>query len=282
MKRYVLITGASSGIGKDCALYLAKEGFHIFAGVRNKADFQALSNIHKNLEPLYIDVLELASIQKSFGQIHAIVGPNDAFALFNNAGTVQAGPLEHIPCEDFSRQLEVNVTAQVRTTQAFLTLLRAVAEARIIFTGSMSGFFVSPIIGPYCASKHALEAVSDAFRRELSINSNIKVSLLQPGQIVTPIWKKSLDLADDIKANIPNSGLKHYQKLLGKVLLRAEDASINGSSTREVAKCVHHALVSSRPKTRYRMGKGARSTYFLQRLLSDKLIDSLIRKAFKL
>lgn len=281
-RKYVLITGASTGIGKDCALYLAERGFDVFAGVRSESDFDSLSSIHKNLRPIKIDVTKLDQIQAAYGKVSELVSPSDSFALINNAGIVKAGPLEHLPAEDFSWQLEVNVTSQVRVAQVFLPLLRQSSDGRIIFTGSQSGFFVSPLMGAYCASKHAIEAVADAYRRELSLNSNIKVSLLQPGQIKTPIWDKSLERKDEILSQVPQNSKDNYQFIMDRVLLRAEDASINGAPTSEVAQCLLHAIESKRPKTRYRMGKGARTTHLLNKILSDRMMDKIIKKALKL
>ncbi len=245
--RYALITGASTGIGKDCALYLSKNGHIVFAGVRKESDFMELSELHKNLRPIIIDISKEEQVHAASNEVAKHLSSEDKFAIVNNAGIVKAGPLEHLPLEDFSQQLEINVTSQVRVTKAFLPLLRKVKDGRLIFTGSQSGYFVSPLMGAYCASKHAIEAVADAYRRELGLNSNIQVSLLQPGQIKTPIWDKSLDRKEEILSQVPKEAISNYQFIMDRVLLRAEDASHNGAPTSEVARCLLHAIESKRP-----------------------------------
>lgn len=279
--KYALITGASTGIGKACAIDLAQKGVKVFAGVRKDSDFEALSSIHENLSPIIIDVVNKESIQKAYNQVKDIITPDDSFTLMNNAGIVKPGPLEHLDCEELANQMEVNVTSQVRVTQEFMPLLRLVADGRIIFTGSQSGYFTSPFMGAYCASKHAIEAVADVLRKELSLTSNIKVILLQPGQIKTPIWSKSLEREDEIRNSIPADSAKIYEPITNAVIGRAKGADENGAPTSDVSKCVWHAISTKNPKTRYRMGKGAKFSYLMTWLLSDRTMDKIVSIALR-
>jgi NADP-dependent 3-hydroxy acid dehydrogenase YdfG len=279
--RKVLITGASTGIGLACAQYLADQNIHVYAGVRKETDFERVAKLHNNIQPIKIDIANEESIQNCYQTIQSEVQPDDTFALLNNAGIVRAGPLEFIPIEELKFQLDINITYHVRVSQVFMPLLRKVKDGRLLFTGSQSGFFTTPMMGPYCASKHGIEAIADAFRQELALNSKIKVILIQPGQIKTPIWDKSLDKAHEIQNNYPQDANNLYGQIIPKVEERAKDAGINGAHTDVVSKDVYTAITSSNPKTRYRQGKGANLSYFLKLLLSDKTRDRLIRFVLK-
>ena len=279
----ILITGASTGIGFACAEYLAKRNMQVYAGVRSDKDFERLSSVHENLKPIKIDITNEESIQACFAELQTQIKPDDSFTVFNNAGIVRAGPLEFSPVEELRWQLEVNVTAHVRVCQVFLPLLRQCADGRILFTGSQSGFFTSPLMGPYCASKHAMEAIADALRQELAPTSNIKVVLIQPGQIKTPIWDKSISKNQQIQAeSFPEIANKIYGDMIPKLEARALDANQTGAHTDVVSKDVYKAITSSNPKTRYRQGKGAHLSYYLKILLSDKVRDGLIRFILKI
>lgn len=279
----VLITGASTGIGFAAAQYLAQRNIKVFAGVRSDKDFERVGKSHENIQAVKIDITKEDSIQSCFNELKDIIKADDSFTIFNNAGIVRAGPLEFTPIDELRWQLEVNVSAHVRVTQVFLPLLRECADARILFTGSQSGFFTSPLMGPYCASKHAMEAIADALRQELTPTSNIKVVLIQPGQIKTPIWDKSINKNHEIQANsYPPVANKIYGDMIPKIEARALDANESGAHTDVVSKDVYHAITSAKPKTRYRQGKGAHLSYYLKILLSDKTRDGLIRFILKI
>ena len=280
--RKILITGASTGIGLTCAEYLADKNIHVYAGVRKEVDFERLSKLHKNIQPIKIDISNEVSIQNCYETIKSEVKDEDSFALLNNAGIVRAGPLEFIPISELKLQLDVNITDHVRVSQVFMPLLRKVRDGRLLFTGSQSGFFTSPLMGPYCASKHGIEAIADAFRQELALSSNIKVILIQPGQIKTPIWDKSLDKAHEIQEKYPANAIEFYGYAIPRIEARAKDAGINGAHADVVSKDVLKALSSSNPKTRYRQGRGANLSYLLKLLLSDKMRDRLIRFILKI
>jgi short-subunit dehydrogenase len=279
--KYVLITGASTGIGFEAAKYLAQRGFSVFAGVRSDSDFERINSIDKNLKAIKIDITDEKSIDDSVVYMTNLVTQADSFALINNAGIVKAGPLEHIDINDLRKQLEVNVTSQVLVTQKFLPLLRESNEGRIIFTGSNSGVFTTPLNAPYAASKHAMEAIADGFRRELLGNSKITVSLLQPGQIKTPIWSKSLAVAKDARAAYPEDVEAKYGDLTKAIEKKVAFANDNAASTDVVSKAIYHALTSEEPKTRYYMGNSSFITQNLYKYLPDKLMDKILRKILK-
>jgi NAD(P)-dependent dehydrogenase (short-subunit alcohol dehydrogenase family) len=259
-----LVTGASSGIGEACALHLDKLGFQVFAGVRQKAAGLSLqSRASDRLTPVMLDVTDAESIAAAVEMIQAATG-GVLHGLVNNAGIVIAGPLEYIPVEEVRRQLEVNVVGQVAVTQAVLPLLRR-AQGRIVNIGSISGRSALPFMGPYAASKFALEAITDALRVELR-PWRIRVSIIEPGAVATPIWERSVAAAEESLKNLP----PRVQELYGPVLTMMRESAMksarDGIPAATVARAVVHALTARRPKTRYVMGQGARALLVLERL----------------
>ena len=156
-----LITGASTGIGRATALTLAEHGWEVFAGVRKKADGEAVKEAAgTNVTPLIIDVTKPASIAKAAAAVSEAAGERGLAALVNNAGIAISGPLELLPHQDYRRQLEVNLTGHLAVTQAMLPLLRK-ARGRIVNVTSIGGLIAYPFAGPYHASKWGLEAISE-------------------------------------------------------------------------------------------------------------------------
>jgi len=270
----VIITGASTGIGQACALYLNKLGFQVFAGVRKLEDGSALEQqVANRLTPVIMDVTDSVSISAAVATISAKLDEHRLVGLVNNAGIAVGGPLEFLPLERLRWQVEVNVIGQIAVTQAFLPLLRN-SQGRIIFISSISGRVATPLIGPYAASKFALEALADSLRREL-LPWGIQVSVIQPGKISTPIWGKSVAAADELVTNLPDEAHKLYGNMIGT----ARDSvlrSRKGTSSEAVARAVAHALISSRPRTRYLVGLDAKLAALIVHFLPDRMIDRLL------
>lgn len=274
MKGLVLVTGASTGIGRECALHMDRLGYQVFAGVRRQVDGDALAKeASTNLTPILLDVADERSIAKAEGHIREDCSENGLVGLVNNAGIAVAGPLEFIPIPELRRQMEVNVIGQVAVTQAFLPLLRK-AHGRIIFISSISGRVASPLLGPYAASKFALEALADALRREL-YPWGLHVSVVEPGRIETPIWEKSVASAVDLLNGLP----PEVETLYGGLIDARREGALKGTGgapVEAVARAVEHALVSLRPKTRYLVGRDARIGALAVRLLPDRLLDRIL------
>src|SRR3990172_8450526 len=187
IQRCVVITGASTGIGEACALRLDKLGWRVFARVRKEADAERLKNEgSERLTPAFIDVTDEGSIMKAEETVRAVVGEAGLAGLGDNAGVGIHGPLEFLPIEDLRRQLEVNTIGQIAVTQAFLPLIRK-GRGRIVNIGSIGGKMATPFLGPYAASKFAMEALTDSLRQELR-PWDIHVAIVEPGSIATPIW----------------------------------------------------------------------------------------------
>jgi NAD(P)-dependent dehydrogenase (short-subunit alcohol dehydrogenase family) len=272
--RSVLVTGASSGIGEACALRLARMGWHVYAGVRNDTDAERLRA--QGVEPVTIDVTDAASIASAAAQ----VGDAPLGGLVNNAGIAVSMPLEFVPLDELRRQLEVNVVGQVAVTQAFLPQLRR-ARGRVVNIGSIAGRSSLPFLGAYAASKHALEAVTDALRIELR-PFGIEVAIVEPGSIATPIWRKGAETFQRLLPGLPDEATALYGDRMRAFRAAAEAAGRRGEPAENVAKVVEHALTAKRPHTRYLVGRDARRRARLEHLpdrLRDRLYERLLLKA---
>lgn len=272
----VVVTGASTGIGRATALYLGARGFRVFASVRKTADAAELAGA----TPFVLDVTDSASIRDAADTVGRALGDRALAGLVNNAGIAVSGPLEFLELSEIRRQFEVNLFGQIAVTQAFLPLLRRVKGGRIVNMSSISGRITAPLLGPYSMSKFALEAFSDALRRELE-PFGIFVSVVEPGVIKTPIWNKGVDSSRDRIARMPDKALELYGSRIDQLRKRAQEMGESGAPAEEVAKAVHHALVSARSRTRYLVGTDAKLTAKLAWLLSDRALDRLMRRRFR-
>jgi NAD(P)-dependent dehydrogenase (short-subunit alcohol dehydrogenase family) len=277
----ILITGCSTGIGEACARWLDRGGHRVFAGVRREADAERLrTGASGRLTPITIDVTDAGTIELARETIEQQVGGEGLGGLVNNAGIAVTGPLEYLPIEEFRRQLDVNVVGQLASTQAFLPLLRR-AGGRVVFMGSIAGRMTIPFLGPYSASKFALEAIADALRLELQ-PWGIQVALIEPGSIATPIWTKGAAAANVLQAGLPAHVVEDYGAAMHAMRKAAGDAGRRGISPDAVARAVEHALTARVPKTRYLVGSDARFRALLMQIVPDRLRDRLITRAMKL
>ncbi|HJM88749.1 MAG TPA: SDR family oxidoreductase [Dehalococcoidia bacterium] len=271
----VVVTGASSGIGKAIALRLDRMGFHVLAGARREEDGEALRAAASNgLEPLYIDVTQQHSIDEAERVVaqagYVVVG------LVNNAGIGIGGPYEVLPMERIREQLEVNFFGQVAVSQAFIPHLRKV-KGRIVNMGSIAGRVAAPYVGPYSASKFALEAFTDSLRIELT-PWEIKVAIVEPGRIETPIWGKARDSAAQLPDDLSEEALALYGDALDRVGGWIDRAETNAIDADEVVKAVVHALTAKYPKTRYLVGKDAKRQALFARWVPTAVRDWLVRR----
>jgi NAD(P)-dependent dehydrogenase (short-subunit alcohol dehydrogenase family) len=266
--RTVVVTGASSGIGRACALRLAAAGWRVYGGIRTAEDAPALRK--RKIEPLELDVTSsehIASAAESVGP--ALDG------LVDNAGIAIAAPLELVPLGELRRQLEVNVVGQVAVTQAFLPAIRR-ARGRIVLIGSIGGRSALPFLGPYAASKHALEAVADSLRVELR-PWGVAVSIVEPASIRTAIWAKGAVRADELRDGLGDGGDELYAAAV-ESFRKVALARGPGTDPDEVAKVVEHALTSRRPKARYLVGREAHIRAWVERL-PTRVRDRLLARA---
>jgi NAD(P)-dependent dehydrogenase (short-subunit alcohol dehydrogenase family) len=280
----IVVTGASTGIGRAAVFALLEQGFRVFAGVRDPAAAARLADAAPagsgdRLQTLMLDVTNASQLAAAAGSVERAVGESGLWGLLNNAGITVNGPLEHADLDGLRRQLEVNVVGQVAVTQAFIPLLRR-ARGRIVNIGSVAGFMAMPGLGPYAMSKHAMEAFSDSLRRELR-PWGIEVSLLRPGPIVTDIWKKGVSDAEALQRDLSSQALADYGPLLGALYRLGKQAERHASPPEVVTRAVVHAFTASSPKTRYLMGTSSGVRKWLARL-PDRWLDALIARTLRL
>jgi len=273
---FVVVTGASTGIGRATAVHLAARGFRVFASVRKSKDAEELPGA----TPLTLDVTDADSVRDASETVSRALGDAALAGLVNNAGIAVSGPLEFVEISDIRRQFEVNLFGQIAVTQAFLPLLRRGGGGRIVNMSSISGRIAAPFLGPYSMSKFGLEAFSDALRRELE-PFGIQVSVVEPGAIRTPIWEKGVDSSRERIARMPERARELYGRRLEQLTNLAQEMAESGAAAEEVANAVHHALVARRPKTRYLVGADAKLTAKLAWLLPDRALDRLTRRRFR-
>jgi NAD(P)-dependent dehydrogenase (short-subunit alcohol dehydrogenase family) len=268
----VLITGASTGIGEATALRLGEAGFRVFAGVRKPEDGDRLrAGGVTVVQPL--DVTKSEDIEAAVGTVEQALDGAPLKGIVNNAGIGIGGPLEALALDDFRRTIEVNTTAQLAVTKAFLPLLRR-SGGRIVNMSSIGGRVPQPFAGPYVASKFALEAVTDVLRCEL-LEWDIDVIAIEPGTIATPIWEKSSREADSVLEGLTAEQQQLYGKRLAKMAKVLERQTKRGAPPEKVAQAVEKALTASRPKTRYLVGD-AYLLIGLKRFLPTRWFDRLL------
>jgi NAD(P)-dependent dehydrogenase (short-subunit alcohol dehydrogenase family) len=275
--RAVVITGASSGIGRSCALHLDGLGFHVFAGVRRVADGEALARVASSrLSPIVVDVTDPGAVEAAYQTVSdrriALAG------LVNNAGSTVPCPVEYLPLDTLRKQLEVNLIGHVAMTQAFLPLLRR-SRGRLVNISSLAGRLPVPGMGSYTAAKHALEGLSGSLRLELA-GAGIHVAVVEPGNIHTSMSAK---LHRDVTAALSamsDDDTGHYGALVRGVEAAITDGAEHGAPPEVVAEAVAHALTSRRPRIRYPVGPQAGRMTLLARVLPDRLLDVMLQRKF--
>jgi NAD(P)-dependent dehydrogenase (short-subunit alcohol dehydrogenase family) len=278
-RAHILVTGASSGIGRATALRLAAHGHHVYAGVRKTADGTALAAAAAaagELTPLPLDVTDAAQITAAVDTIAGHAGRVGLAGLVNNAGIGVFGPLELTDIEAFRRQLDVNVTGQLAVTQAFLPLLRR-ARGRVVMIGSIGARFTPPFIGPLAASKSTLATMSTVLRQELA-PFDIRVALVEPGSIHSEAVGKLDADARQIMSEASPEGRALYQDAFFHLVSFFSALHHRGSPPDAVAKTVEQALTAVRPRASYLAGKNARRMALVAALLPPAAQDSLRRR----
>ena len=266
--RSVAVTGASTGIGYACALRLHAAGWHVFGGVRTEAAADALRA--EGVEPLELDVTDSGQIASAVAEVGG-----DLNGLIANAGIAIASPLELVPLDELRRQLEVNVLGQVAVIQAFLPALRR-SRGRVVLMGSIGGRSALPFLGPYAASKHALEAIADSLRLELA-PFGVAVSIVEPASVRSRIWDRGAARAEELSRDFDPEVAALYADRVARFRQVALSRGPGGDPG-DVARAVEHALTADRPKARYVVGRDAHIRAWLERL-PTRVRDRLLARA---
>jgi NAD(P)-dependent dehydrogenase (short-subunit alcohol dehydrogenase family) len=275
-RRTVVVTGASSGIGAACVERLDRVGWRTFAGVRRAEDADALRRrCSDRVVPLRFDVTDASAVRGAAAAVREATGAR-LDGLVSNAGIAGNGPVEFLDLDDLRHVMDVNFHGTAAVLQAFLPLVRA-ARGRVVVVGSMSGRYAAPLHAPYAASKFALRALSDSLRREVR-RFGVDVSLVEPGPVETPIWRKGREAADEAASRYPPEAVALYGAAMEGARRAADAMQRDAVPADRVAALVEHALSSRRPKTRYVVGKGMKAAALFLRLAPDRLVDWVSRR----
>ncbi len=284
----IFITGTSTGIGRACAIRLARQGFRVFAGVRTEADAHSIeaagTDTPRGIRAVQIDVTDPSSIGGAVEKISGEVGAEGLTGLVNNAGICILGPAEFISLDKWRRQFDVNLFGYIAVTQAMLPLLRKFHAAhrefgaRIVNIGSVSGEISTPLFGAYSASKFAVRALSDSLRIELR-PEGIQVCLIIPGIIQSEIWRKERQSIAEINSDAHARDL--YGRLIDNVCGYVFGQVKNAIPADRVAAAVENCLTSDRPKHRTCVGKDAVMGSLARKLLPDRWLDYLVARQMK-
>ena len=277
----VVITGVSTGIGYSSAKILCDSGYRVFGSVRKQEDAEKVtSEFGANFTPLIFDVTDSKGIQENAQIVKAELIPGEALAgLVNNAGVAMGGPINLIDTDVFRKQFEVNFFGLIEVTKTFLPMLGAVKnsmqQGKIINISSVSGRRAHPFVAPYTASKFAVEAFSDALRREMLLYG-VDVILIEPGPIKTAIWDKVPDLDDnEFTGTDYEHSLRKFYKMFIEMGKKGFDADIIGNRVKEI-------LQDPSPKTRHVITPNRFINFTLPGILPDRIFDKLIGKGLGL
>ena len=267
-----MVTGASTGIGAATARELARRGFHVLAGVRREADAAKLRS--DRVEPLILDITDQAHVDALAGRVASDGRP--LRALVNNAGIAVNAPVETLPMAEWRRQFEVNLFGHIAATQAVLPRLIDGAGT-VVNISSVGGRVAMPTYGAYAGSKFALEAVSDALRREVAAHG-VKVVVVEPGGVATEMSGRGIATANRLAAGMTSAQHARYDHLVDAVVAQAESFTAKGLPATKVAEVIADAITAKNPRVRYTVGRDAAVFVRLSRLVPDRLLDRLLRR----
>ena len=277
----VVITGASTGIGRAAAEYLAGEGWTVFAGVRKHSDGEPLKATNSNIHPLILDVAKPDQVKAAVATVAKALDGQTLTGLVNNAGIANMGPLAVQPLDQFRQHFEVNVFGLLSATQAFLPLLgmdetRTGEPGRIVNITSVGGRISAPFLGAYTATKHAVEAMTDSLRRELVIYG-IDAIAIGPGSVKTPIWDK----AEDMNKDRPYSNTPWAEPIetFADVML---EGGRDGLDPKVIGQTIETALSADKPKARYAPVPEKLTNWTIPTRLPKRWLDRIFWKRFGL
>jgi NAD(P)-dependent dehydrogenase (short-subunit alcohol dehydrogenase family) len=277
----VLVTGASTGIGRATALLLDAKGYRVFAGVRKEADARELARDGSDrLTPVTIDVTDAGQIESAREQVAEAMGDTGLVGLVNNAGVGGGGPIEFMPLDELRRTLEVNLIGQVAVTQAFIPLIRR-GKGTIVFIASIGGRVASPFMSPYNTSKFAIEALGESLRHELR-PWEIQVAVIEPGSIDTEIWSKGSDQLQEQVEGMPEDARRLYGRQITRFGEALNETASRGIPPDKVAEVVHKAIASENPRHRYLVGTDAKIGARLKGTLPDRTFSKLAARQMKM
>jgi NAD(P)-dependent dehydrogenase (short-subunit alcohol dehydrogenase family) len=277
----VVVTGASTGIGRATALLLDAKGYRVFAGVRKEEDARELAKDGSDrLTPITIDVTDAGQIDAARQEVAEAVGEQGVAGLVNNAGVGGGGPIEFMPLDELRSTLEVNLIGQVAVTQAFIPLIRR-GKGTIVFIASIGGRVASPFMSPYNTSKFAIEALGESLRHELR-PWEIEVVVIEPGSIDTQIWAKGNEQVREQVEEMPEDARRLYGPQITRFGEVLNETASRGIPPDKVAEVVHKAIASDNPRHRYLVGTDAKIGARLKGTLPDRTFSKLAARQMKM
>lgn len=273
-KRTVLVTGCSSGIGQATARYLRDLGWEVLPTARKSADLDALRA--EGFDPIELDLGDSGSVQKTIRECLNRV-PDGLGGIVNNAGMALPGAVEDLSRDALRKQFEVNVFGLQELTNGFIPTLRSQGWGRIVNVSSIYGRIAAPMVGSYCASKFALEAISDALRIELS-GTGVGLSLIEPGPIVSAFRRNAAASLEEDVITADARFRVAYEKEAARRKKQFKKVDFFNRPPEEVAKRIAHALESSRPRRRYVITPPAHLGVFISRFVPTALVDRLLAR----
>jgi NAD(P)-dependent dehydrogenase (short-subunit alcohol dehydrogenase family) len=272
--KYVLITGITTGIGFYIAKLILGQGYQVIGSYRSLHNIPGELTHHDHIHLVRMDLADEHSIEEAFIKIKEITAQYGLYAIINNAGIAIPGPITHLPLEKIKYQFQINLFGHIKVIQLAFGLLKTYGPgSRIINMSSVSGLFASPFLGAYASSKFAFEGLSDSLRRELRL-MGIKVVIIEPGPVRTPIWKKNMQVAEDFK----ESPYAAYLMKAGEII---SETSRNALPPERLRSPVLNALSKDDPKPRYLIHKNKILFYILAKILPVPLADFLVQRNLK-
>lgn len=272
-KRMAVVTGASSGIGLATTQELARCGFHVLAGVRKQQDADRLAR--EGVEPVILDITDEEQVAALAERVANDPEERRLGILVNNAGVPLNAPVEAISLAEWRRHFDVNFFGQVAVVQALLPALISGGDGRLVNVSSIGGRVAFPAFGAYAAAKFSMEGFSDALRREVG-RLGVKVIVIEPGNITTPIWGKTIATMDKLTADMTADQHARYDDLIAAIHKQAQGRKGSGIEPSQAAKVIADAIQSRKPRTRYLVGRDAKLGALMASLLSDRTLDHLV------
>ena len=276
----IVVTGASTGIGAATVKELAHRGFHVLAGVRREVDADALRGLDiQGIEPRILDITVESDVAAIAERVTHDPQGRPLRALVNNAGIAVNAPVETLPIAQWRQQFEVNLFGHIAMTQALLPALLS-SSGTVVNISSVGGKVALPTYGAYAGSKFALEAVSDALRREVGA-AGIKVVVIEPGAVKTEIAERGITTSEGLKADMTVAQLIRYGDVMDAVMAQARSFNETGVSADAAAAVIAKAATAFSPRTRYTIGRDAAILLQISRFVSDRVLDRVVRLNLK-
>ena len=275
MARTILITGAGSGMGRELARRAVSRGDFVVAGIHDHDERRNLPAAD-NLAVIFMDVGSSGSVMEGFMQLDSIIGDRKLDLVINCAGISPSGAIEVEPIEVLERTLNVNAVGTARVIKAALPRLRQ-SGGRILVFASLWGKVAGPLLGAYCASKHAIEALVDSVRRETH-GQGVDIVLIEPGVVRTNMVAQTVSGSRSGSDGLPEEHRPFYAPIYERFARMIERESTGGVSVEQAADVIERAAFAKAPATRYTIGKDAKAVIALSRILPDRALDLVFRK----